>query len=101
MLYAERTAKRKKSMMREESLGTNSKRRNKNPIFVVSCRAEPEPSFPEVLFSNAEKEKDVSFCGPSVMQGGCGKFLVSKNKRCRDGVDTGVSKKQLSLEKEK
>jgi hypothetical protein len=34
------------------------------------------------------------------MQGGCGKFLVSKNKRCWDSVDTGVSKKQLSLEKE-
>lgn len=33
MLYAERTAKGKKSMMREEeSLGTDSKRRNKNPI---------------------------------------------------------------------
>ena len=27
--------------------------------------------------------------------------MVSKNKECWDSVDTGVSKKQLSLEKEK
>jgi hypothetical protein len=52
----------KKSMMRESSLGTDSKKRTKTQILWYP--AEPEPSFPEVLFPTPKKKR----AGPFVNQ---------------------------------
>jgi len=76
MLCAERTAKRGKKKVynaRNDFLEPDSKKeKGTNPQILCGIL----PCARAFLFSNAMKEKDVSFCEyTSVMQGVCRKFL--------------------------